>query len=301
MENKNKTTRNRYSLVVENEQTKEKIYIPIKQYHPGKKQYIKSDKAELFTIDRRTTDFEDYQQLGHYLYEEGQINFPVTSSKSIYIEYQSNGPRKLDVAYKNDKQVRSFSHKMHQKLKDNINNGLENPIEKYIDQTDNEFNRCLDKFLSDIQKAQFYRFITSNQSYLNPKLKEKVDQHYVYTAKPDLLYTKKLISKEVSRYKTLRGILIGTRNYQQFRMQIEPQNKEKIEKEVSLQNWQINQPMGSTEREEMIINVYQTEGHEGLFNRFDIDEIYSLPEATLQKLGITVPQNNTDKIKRKKA
>ena len=290
MEHKNKTTRNRYSLVVENEETKEKIYIPIKQYNPNKKEYTKSDKAELFTIDRRTTDFEDYRQLGNYLYEERQINFQVTSPKAIYIEYQSNGPRKLDVAYKNDKQIRSFSHKMHQTLKNNINKGIENPIEKYIDQQDHEFNSCLDQFLSSIQKAQFYRFITSNQSYLNPKLKEKLDEHYVYTAKPDLLYTKKLISKEISRYKTLRGILIGTRNYHQFKMKVEPQNKEKMEKETNNQNWDTTKSTASSELEEMILNVYETEGHEGLFNRFDLDQIYSLPQSTLKKIGLKTPQ-----------
>lgn len=239
MESKKALTRNRYSLVIETKS--EKTYVPINQYDRQRQVFMSGPKAELFIIDSRTTDFRNYEELGDYLYDQDLMKFPVESPEQIYIEYQSSGSKKLEIAYATDVEIKYFANKLKRAYQDVAHK----QFQKNISQTDQKWNMVMNSFLNQIQQKNFFQYI---KPYLNDKLIRDLNSQYLKVTKTDTQFIKRIISQEISRYKTLRGILIATRNYQNERNQ-------------DLRKW-----------EEMVA-ILRSMGLETLLECYDLDEI----------------------------
>ena len=185
--------RRRYSLVVKNILTGQKYSIQFKERDEdaGKVEY--HDKAFLTTIDQRTTDFADDQQLIEYLNEKGYIDF---DGAEVYITYnEGKAIKTLDVIYSDQTELKK----------------LATDYTTYVDTNNVEFKKIFRVFVEDMQKGRFYRFMNEN-NFINLHLKSLLEE-YIYENK---LYRETDILKEMSRYKVIRGYILGKQRYEEL-------------------------------------------------------------------------------------
>lgn len=253
----------RYSLIVEDDITHEKTIILVKEYDPNSKKYIKKEKVKLSTIDKGTTKFNNEKELLMYFKEAGYIN---SINASVYIEYKSKGNKRLEIAYSDASEIAYFSPR----------------ASTYVDENDPKFQKFLNKFLENMKKGTFYRFIFDYGYMSKYYVKSKIDDYIYGYEMPNFSasqsdFIKKKIAKELSRYKLLRGLVIGTNDYYKLKqdksLQEEPEENRLVETSDEEINW-----------------VFNRGGYEALFNHFGVDRIYSLPRSDLEELGLVQPQ-----------
>ena len=193
--------RRRYSLVVKDLATGIEYLIKFKENDEEKKDFIFKDKAFLTTIDNRTTDFVDENHLLSYLHSKGHIHFSVGE---IYITYNEEKQIKtLDVIYEDKSELKDFASK----------------YDTYIDTNDKNFKKIYNNFLTNIKKGRFYRYMVDNQ-YINSRLISLLED-YLYENR---LYREPDIFKELSRYKVMRGYILGKQAYESSAVINENQN-----------------------------------------------------------------------------
>lgn len=188
--------RRRYSLIVKNLDNGNEYLIKIKERDENGQLSFK-DKTFLTTIDKRTTDFENKTHFLQYLNSKGYIDF---TNADVYITYKSEGKTKtLDVIYDDQILLKEFSTK----------------YTSSIALSDRKFQSIFnDKFMKEIKKGTFYRFMLDNK-YINNRLKYLLED-YLYENREFRIND---IMKEFSRYKSFRDYILGRQQYEktQFR------------------------------------------------------------------------------------
>lgn len=252
----------RYSLVVEDNKTHKKTCILVKEFESQAGKFVKKEKVRLSTIDRGTTKFNSEEELLLYFKNAGYID---STDAYIYIEYKSGGLKKLEIAYSDTPELAYFSSK----------------ASTYVSESDSRFKDFFEKFMNNMRNGTFYRFMFDNKYIIDDYIKTKIDiciydSALLNLTAEDINFVKEKISKSLSRYKALRGAVIGTREYHKSRVSKE-EIKEVPEKipEVETSNEDINW-------------AFNRGGYDALFNYFSIDEIYRLPEAELEELGLSI-------------
>jgi hypothetical protein len=193
--------RRRYSLVVNDFVSFQEYLIKFKEIDEESNEIAFKEKAFLSTIDARTTDFDDEDHLLAYLESKGHINF---KHGEIYITYkESKETKMLDVIYADQPQLKYFASK----------------YTTYVNTNDREFLNVYRGFISDMQKGRFYRYMVEN-GYINKRLKTLVDE-YVYD---NLLFRESSLITEFSRYKVIRGYILGKDKFNNLDYNIPKEN-----------------------------------------------------------------------------
>lgn len=187
----NRKNVNRYSLVIVNNDNGGKIIIPANEFDK-KIEDFNQNKTLLSKIDSMTTNFSSNKDLIHYLlrkYLDPNINY--INNYSIYIGYQhGNREQKLGVLNSNYVNLKYFS----------------SVSDTYVDINNPYFQMFYDNFMANIKDVMIFRHLTDK--YLN-KYIAKMIEDYVYL---DILPPEMPLKNQLSRYKVIRGILIGYRS-----------------------------------------------------------------------------------------
>ena len=187
----------RYSLYAENTETGERQLIKVKERENNGVELYK-EKVNLSTIDRSTLNYRNDEELASTLYNAGII--PFTDAR-FYIEYISKKqPVQLPVAYSDLEVLKYFTTNA--------------PIKVSI--IDPKYTSLINSYLKDCLTPEFLRFQTDN-TYLHEYNAEYIKE-YVKSIKEEACprtidRQRSLIYTLFNRYKRIRGIIVGSKEY----------------------------------------------------------------------------------------
>lgn len=255
MSSNKKGHRNRYSLIVVNAATGAKTIIPASEFDQtvtNKNQ----EKTLLSYIDRMTTDYDSTRELLHYLVTK-YIDPDVTSlsSYSVYIGYmQARRERKLGILTSKHMNLKYFSH----------------AADVYVDIDNVYFQMFYDNFMKNIKDVVLYRHLKDN--YLNPHILRLIED-YVYL---DVLPPERTLMDSLSRYKVIRGILVGYNNFR---------NKERlIELDLEFDNikpTKTGRPLRLNTEDDLLNTINNRDDIFGSYG-YDLDTLADIPGANSQ-------------------
>lgn len=239
----------RYSLVIENIDTKKQTIVGFNELNHKKNIKEVKTKVELATIDIGTLRFNNEEHLLAYFRNKGIIDF---DHASIYITYQMDGTKYLPVVYKNYNYLLHFAR----------NGATEVNINDY------EFIKIVDKLINDCRNKGYFRFM-KDKKYLNNYLINKITE-YIYNPDNipykdgDYAFIRSKIAENMREYKVLRGIYVGDMQY------------------YNLTNEKIN----DSSNYEDIIETYERGGYEEVYCLYDLDDLVKMDKDTQKKLGL---------------
>lgn len=244
----------KYSLVFYDDKKNLKHAIKMKEYNKKTSSFEYKDKVDLATIDKNTTYFDNYEAMISYLVKNEKIDFV---PQEAFIEYNYKGLKRLEIVYKDNKILADLCHKSN----------------SYVPINDNKFVVYVDSFLKKMNNGRFYRFIME-KGYLTTYLEEKV-QELIYNGEVDQNFTIKLITEALSSYKTIRGIILGSMEYD--RLGYNPIDKKKYKNDSISTSMTI---------EDTVLDLYYHGGMDDVYSAFDNEQLEQLDDSVKKILKI---------------
>lgn len=253
----------RYSLIAQNMDTNEKRVIGVKEYDEKTHENGYKTKVNLATIDKYTLLFDNEEQLIGYLNSKG-----ITSLNSmLYIEYQNNGIKKLPVLYNEYKELSHYA-----------NYGKSN-----VPTSDIELDKLVNRLLYNVSKdSEYFSFLVNNKC-LNKYLEEHINDYLIKNQgikleRNNALFLKQKIFSNMTGYKVIRGIVVGTKQYYEDLNPIMDTDKEDIEySNLTEQQREFYNDM---------LEKFKIGGYEELNQCYDIDTLVNAPLYVQKRLNL---------------
>lgn len=180
------------------------------------------EKMTLTDIDSFTTQFDSAQSLLFYLQDIG-YNF---YNSNFFIEYQNNHQAKrLDLVFSDQHTINNFA----------VNNQKRYKVEK-----DSSFYQYLYKIVDEVANDQEMIYYLRKNNYISMWLYENLAEYKACQSidvESSHIYMTR-IKTELSKYKIIRNIEIGIKEYESeklFKQQIEERKKTFVKKKIKNQ------------------------------------------------------------------
>lgn len=241
---------NRYSLAAFDPKTKKEVLMAINLNDEGIYE-ISDGKSKLAIIDGYTMQFKDEEALIYDLIDRGILDRDV----KLKIRYKNKGNRETPVLYSTDTGIKPFVDELVSKNNDTIST-VANDTE-YFNKLYNRMLRC------SINKPEYIKFLYE-KGYINDHLYNRLEAYKLnkYTKYASIEQLLTSIVKDLSSYKVIRNIYIGTKRYKAGDMQpMEPAIKKEDE----------NSYLDENEKNQL--DLYLHGGEDELYSIYDKDEI----------------------------
>lgn len=236
----------RYSLTAFSPKTKIETLIGINVDGDGTF-VISGKKGLLSAIDKYTMQFKDSDELKYNLLDIGIID----GDANLYIRYEQDGPRKTPILYSGNEKMEPFTDE----------------LSTYVSSDTIYFKKLLNQLLKS-SKNSIYLDYMNRFGYINEYIYRKLLDYKDNNALSysDLEFIREKIAKQLTSYKIIRDIYIGTKRYQ-------------MKKEIPNEGNNIILPVGEVERyrldeaEQSMMDIFLKGGEEELYSLYDKEQI----------------------------